>query len=97
MLFTFFQREFCKRMDDTLPFYHWTLNDRFRQELPEFDEQVDERRHPLRMHRLCINRREDASIFAPGRAFLPARNRPTIRQRLHRPEAALPPIQEQEE
>ncbi|KAK3739432.1 hypothetical protein QZH41_015586 [Actinostola sp. cb2023] len=97
-------REFAKRMDDTLPFYYWTLNERYRdEELPSFDAmphnihvdiQDDDRHHPLRLHRLKLNRREDASIFAPGRAFLPSRNRATIRQRLHRHEVDLPPIPE---
>jgi hypothetical protein len=100
----FLFREFCKRMDNTLPFYYWTLNERYTEEdLPSFDhkpnveENVDERHHPLRLHRLKVNRREDASIFAPGRAFLPSRNCPTIRQRLHRHEVCLPPIMENEQ
>lgn len=90
-------------MDNTLPFYYWTLNERYREELPSFDEKpdindnVDERHHPLRLHRLKINKREDASIFAPGRAFLPSRNCPTIRQRLHRHEVCLPPIYDNEQ
>ena len=46
--------------------------------------------HPLRLHRLSINRREDASILCAGRAFLPARNQTSIRQRIHRPVAQLP-------
>jgi hypothetical protein len=69
----FLFREFCKRMDNTLPFYYWTINERYTEEdLPSFDhkpnveENVDERHHPLRLHRLKVNRREDASIFAPG-------------------------------
>ncbi|KAK3716248.1 hypothetical protein QZH41_018049, partial [Actinostola sp. cb2023] len=31
-------REFKKRMDENLPFYYWTLNERFSNELPSFDE-----------------------------------------------------------
>lgn len=97
-------REFIKRMDSSLPFYYCTLNERFRDEelesfyeRPNIDENVHERRHPLRLHRLKLNRREDPSIFAPGRAFLPSRNKPTIRQRLHRHEVPLPPIPENQE
>ncbi len=99
----FLNREFAKRMDTTLPFYYWTLNERYREEQlpcfdvkPDFDEEVDERHHPLCLHRLKLNKREDASIFAPGRAFLPSRNCPTIRQCVHRHEVALSPIPENE-
>ena len=46
--------------------------------------------HPLRLHRLRINHREDASIICAGRSFLPARNQTSIRQRIHRPLAQLP-------
>ena len=46
--------------------------------------------HPLCLHRLRINRREDASILCAGRAFLPACNQTTIHQRTHRPLAQLP-------
>ncbi|KAK3750305.1 hypothetical protein QZH41_001769 [Actinostola sp. cb2023] len=38
------------------------------------DGDDDPQQHPLRLHRLVINRREDASIFVSGRSFLPARN-----------------------
>jgi len=54
------------------------------------DGDDDPQQHPLRLHRLVINRREDASIFVSGRSFLPARNQVTIRQRLFRPSASLP-------
>ena len=68
-------------------------------DLPSFNEspQIDDAdasdpsSHPLRLHRLTLNRREDSSIFVAGRSFLPARNQPTIRQRLFRPAAELPP------
>ena len=34
-----FFREFAKRMDKDLPFYYWTVNERFQdEELPSFDE-----------------------------------------------------------
>ena len=92
-------REFCKRTADDLPFYYWTGDDRYSMddlpsfnELPQIDDadDVDPSSHPLRLHRLTLNRREDSSIFVAGRSFLPARNQPTIRQRLFRP-AELPP------
>ena len=100
ILFVVSCREFCKRMDSDLPFYYWTLNERYRSfdgELPSFDhseESTDEnmRKNPKRLHRLILNRREDSSIFLPGRSFLPSRNKTSIRQRMHKPEALLPPV-----
>ena len=124
-----FCREFSKRVDPDLPFYYWTINERYRalgDHLPSFndrpvrdddgtddgdssesdntessdhtessdsddDDDSDPENHPLRLHRLTLNRREDSSIFVPGRSFLPVRNQTTIRQRLFRPAAALPP------
>ena len=86
-------------MDKDLPFYYWTINERFTDEdLPSFDEAPDInedaelRNHPLRLHRLRINHREDGSVLVPGRAVLPARDRGTIRQRLHRAEMGAPPV-----
>ena len=84
-------------MDGDLPFYYWTLNERYsEEELPSFDvcPEVDEdqelRSHPLRLHRLVINQREDSSSFVAGRAHLPARHKKTIRQSFHKPEDILP-------
>ena len=93
-------REFCKRIAPDLPFYYWTVNERYRgeEEYPSFDDGTevpqnqDPVGHPLRLHRLRVNRREDASILCAGRAFLPARNQTSIRQRIHRPTAQLPNI-----
>ncbi|KAK3717702.1 hypothetical protein QZH41_009790 [Actinostola sp. cb2023] len=95
-------KEFCKRMDKDLPFYYWTANERYRdweEILPSFnerpdgddDEELAATDHPLRLHRLTVNRREDASVFTAGRSFLPARNQATLRQRLHRPVVDPPP------
>ena len=95
-----FYREFTKRIGGSHHFYYWTTNERYRDwedELPSFNvapevpDDVDPAEHPLRLHRLTLNRREDSSIFTAGRSFLPARNQTTIRQRLHRPEGQLPP------
>ena len=86
-------REYCKRIDDKLPFYYWTSNERFREfdetmpsfnEVEEVPDDVDPIDHPLRLHRLSVNRREDSSVFTAGRCFLPARNQVTVRHRLHR-------------
>ena len=38
--------------------------------------------------------REDSSIFTAGGAFLPAKNRQSIRQRLFRVDVGLPPVPE---
>ncbi|KAJ7386040.1 hypothetical protein OS493_012374 [Desmophyllum pertusum] len=85
-------REFCKHLAPDLPFYFWTLNERFRSDDDDYDlfdvrpdvpDDQDPSTHPLRLHHLCINRREDASIFCAGHAFLPARNQTSIRQRIH--------------
>ena len=99
-LFTFTYREYCKRIDDDLPFYYWTTNERYQgdvelpsfNEAPEVEPDIDQRMHPLRLHRLATNRREDASVFVAGRCFLPARNQTSVRQRLHRPVVQVPDV-----
>lgn len=90
-----------KRLDPDLPFWYWTANERYREEQPGFDE--DDRdiaehayqeagQNAPRLHRVVRNAREDASIITGGRCFLPARNKPHLRQRMYRPEAMLPPV-----
>ena len=92
-------REFSKRMSTDLPFYYWTVNERFRDDenfqsfdlpLAEIEEDQDPACHPLRLHRLRINCKEDASIICAGRAFLPAPNQISIGQRIHPPMAQIP-------
>ena len=97
LLFLMSCREFSKRLDPNLPFYYHTLNDRYREELPAFDKKpeydestVSLRKHPLRLHRLSLNQREDSSIFVCARSALPARHAKTIRQSFHKPENYLP-------
>ena len=87
-------------MCSDLPFYYFTLNERFHdEEMPSFDlmpedkrENDDAQHHPLCLHRMRINQCEDNSIMVPGRAMLPVRNKANIRQRLHKPEMGLPPV-----
>lgn len=82
-----------------MPFYYWTLNERYLgagelpsfTECPDFDEHVEPHKHPLRLHRLTINRREDSAIFTAGRSFPPARNQTTIKQRIHCPVVDVAP------
>ncbi|XP_078605180.1 uncharacterized protein LOC144878460 [Branchiostoma floridae x Branchiostoma japonicum] len=86
-------REFSKRIDPDLPFYYWTISERFREAeetYPSFNDDPEDGR--LRLHRLCTCRREDASIFTSARGVLPVRNRGTIRQIMHRPEVPLPEV-----
>lgn len=91
-----------KRIRCDLPFYYWTLNERYRVEQQGFDEDINNkeehnyhRANPLRLHHLVVNRREDGAIFAAGRAFMPARHRPRVRERLYRPDVGLPPVPEE--
>ena len=101
---------FCRTYDkvvaflvETLPFYHWTDNDRFKEgSLYSFhvilgSEQADEgteedgpATNPLRLHRVMRNQRESVAHFVSGRAFLPARNERTVRQQHHRPSSGVP-------
>lgn len=81
-------REFTKKMDPALPFYYWTQNNRFKVGETSFDEPNDN----ARLHTVQHSQREDSSIFTSGRAFLPARNKPSIRQRLFRVDVGLPPV-----
>ena len=97
-------REFTKRMDPHLPFFYHTLNERFSVDLlPSFDEPPpgcesdhedcdDVTKNPYRLHHLVRNTREDGSIFAAGRSFLPARNRTLTRQWFHHFDIGLPPV-----
>ncbi|CAC5391380.1 unnamed protein product [Mytilus coruscus] len=86
-----FVREFCKRLDPNIPFYYWTQNERFKLEHASFDKDNGQDR---RLHVVSHNQREDSNIFTAGRSFLPARNKPSIRQRLFRLEIGLPPVPE---
>ena len=108
LIFNYFWRENSKRLSyETLPFYYWTENDKFKEgSLDWFDiipgqvdsEQADEgveedgpATNPLRLHRLMRNQRERVAHFVSGRAFLPARNERTVRQQHHCPRVSDPP------
>lgn len=77
-------------MDPDLPFYYYTSNKRFSVDtLTSFDKapvdpadhdpDEDPSKNPYRLHRLVRNARENSSIFAAGRSFLPAKNRTSTR------------------
>ncbi|KAI8494046.1 hypothetical protein Bbelb_283930 [Branchiostoma belcheri] len=82
-----------KRMDTNLPFYYWTLNERYTvDDCASFDVPPEAEEVP-RLHQLRFRPREDSSIIAV-RAFLSARNRPTLRQRFHYIAVCLPRVPE---
>ena len=76
-------------MDPELPFHYWTRNERFKIEETNFEGVGAERLHTVRHAQ-----REYCSIFTSGRAFLPARNKQSIRKRLFRVDVGLPPVPE---
>ena len=64
-MLSFFIREFTKRMSSDLPFYYYTLNERYREaEMPSFDVISEKsnasKEHQPRLHKLRINH---VSIF----------------------------------
>ena len=71
-------------MDETMPNFN---------EVDDIPDDVDPKGHPLCLHRLAVNRREDCSTFTAGRRFLPARNQVIVCHRLHRP-VVDPPLLE---
>ena len=79
-------------MDKDLPFYFWTLNDRFSQDdMASFDEIPDDGQ-PTRLHRLKRRSREDTSIVSIGRNVLPAKQRPRIRDYVYKHDIGVPPV-----
>ena len=85
-----FDREFLKKIDEDLPFHYWTSTTPFTEEEVSFDQSRADKIPRLRQMKL--NRREDNAIFVAGRAYLPARNKPTIRQTAHAIDVGLPPL-----
>ena len=83
-------REYCKCMDPELPFHYWARNERFKIEETNFDKDVGAER----LYTVRHAQGKDCSIFTSGRAFLPARNKQSIRQRLFRVDVGLPPVPE---
>ncbi|XP_072039679.1 uncharacterized protein [Amphiura filiformis] len=78
--------QFSFRMDNDLPFYVHTLNERYSlEEQPSFDEP---QQRP-RLHCLTRRSREDSSIICGGRAMLPARYASSIRHMFHRVDHGL--------
>lgn len=83
-------------MDPELPFYYWTPTGRYTEEEEDFNDPVHvpvdvaPREDPRRLHRLVVNRREDASVFAVERAYMPHRYAQSIRRKFH----AVPSVQD---
>ena len=78
-------------MDPNLPFYYYTPNARIGEgfnEPVEVAENVEARRHPLRLHRIKPSRREDSSVLCARRAYLPQRGAHTMRHRFFSLETA---------
>ncbi|XP_066296437.1 uncharacterized protein [Branchiostoma lanceolatum] len=89
-------KQFCERMDTDRPYYYWSLNERYTEdERPSFDERPEGDDHVPRLHQLHIRSREDSSILAAGRAFLPAKNKLSLRASFHRFDVGLPPVPDQ--
>ncbi|XP_072047468.1 uncharacterized protein [Amphiura filiformis] len=83
--------EFNLRVDESLPFYFWTLNDRFSTEdLPSFDEQQPGKKK--RLYTLKRRSREDSSIVCVGRLSLPAKGQQRTRQLYHNTNVGVPPV-----
>lgn len=84
-------RQFCDKTNPELPFYYWTPNERFSEGQTDFNTASGK---PSRLHQLHANRRDNGTVFAAGRAMLPARNSATIRQSIYRFDVGLPPVPE---
>ncbi len=78
-------------MDPELPFHYFTPTGRYREQEEDFN---DPPQAPTRLHKLVVNRREDASVFAANRVYMPQRYAQSIRRKFHAiPSAAdLPPV-----
>jgi len=66
--------------------YYKTANEHYKEEEVDFNAQVDvpedvtPENHPLQLHRLVRNRREDGIIVSVNRVHVPQRHVQTIRQ-----------------
>lgn len=83
-----YYREFCKKVNGELPYFYWSLNERFTTETyPSFDDVPEntDSEHPTRLHKKKTHSSEDTSVFVAGRPFLPLKNQTSVRQRLHKP------------
>ena len=91
-----------KRMDTESPCSYWTLNEQYSEEpYPSFDARLDyngdeddNRSHPLLLHRLQLNQREDSSIFVVWSAHHPTCNNQTICQSFTVQEIIFPHLPE---
>ena len=88
-------------MDASLPFYLWTGAGPYLQVQPDFDQAEahhEDEEHGYarvghrRLHQLRRHGREDPGLIVQGRALIPARHAPALRQRLFTPVALLPDL-----
>ena len=90
-------RQFINRIDPSLPFYYWTLTDRYSldEEAPFDDlpsnEVSDTGETQTRLHRLQVRSREQSSV-TPGRNTMPLAHSQSIRQSHHRRPIGLPSV-----
>ncbi|XP_072042171.1 uncharacterized protein [Amphiura filiformis] len=85
--------EFLKQLDEDLPFWYETQNQRFSTgslEAPEgtFDEETEG--NPLRLHTLRVRARDCSAIFIAGRASCPVPHAKTVRTQFHKLPSELP-------
>ena len=77
-------------MDDDLPFYMYTLSERFSMEdKASFDEPGV---GVPRLHRLHQRSREDNTVEVTGRVYLPQRNVTSVRQQVHKQPVDVAPL-----
>jgi hypothetical protein len=87
-----FCREFTKKIDPLLPFFHPSGTGRYREEDQESHFDLPGAAHPPRLHDVVKRRREDGSLFVPGRATLAAKGSKSVRDRFFRFDVGMPPV-----
>ncbi|XP_035694410.1 uncharacterized protein LOC118428452 [Branchiostoma floridae] len=81
--------EYCKRLDQDLPFwYHTGINERFQTKLPSFDQPSGATE---RLDRTRVSKFADPGIDNPCRVQMPRKGARTVRNQFHNLEERLPP------
>ena len=89
-LVCFIYREYTKKIDPDLPYYHPTGSERYKEEEPNFDEPSPDGKAE-RLHTVKRRRREDGSLFVAGRQLLPS-GQPSLRNQFHKFGRQMPPV-----